>query len=59
MIKFYNRTIRVNEMANKFYVETKNKAFEPGTDVPVVDDSQVDIFETYEEVEDFMKGQLP
>ncbi len=59
MIKFWNRTIRVNEMAGKFYVEIKNKAFETDSPAATVDSAEVKVFDTTEEVEEFLSEALP
>ena len=57
MFKFWNRTVRVNEIGGKWYVEVKVKAygFERNNEKPVIDTVDVKTFETQDEAEVFLQ----
>ena len=63
MLKFHSRTLRVQEMGGKFYVEVKNKAYafsQPGVprqEEPVVDTNIVHVLDTADDLEAFIKVQ--
>lgn len=59
MIKFASRVIRVNAMGRQVYVEVKNKVFEEGIETATTDDVEVKVFDTDEEVDAFISGQMP
>ena len=53
MLKFFSKTVRVNEMGGKFYAEVKRKAFEFSEvrDQPaLIDDVEVKVFDTVEDL---------
>ena len=52
MIKFKSKVVRVNEMGNKVVIEFKQKVFESGIDGPVIDDSEVIMYDTVEQAND-------
>ena len=52
MLKFKSKVVRVNEMGGKWVVEYKEKVFESGTEGPIVDDSEVFIYDTEEQAND-------
>lgn len=54
MVSFINKTARVNEMGGKYYVEVKVKTFERGTDGPVSDTTEVEIYDDAESVSNFL-----
>ena len=62
MIKFYNRTIRVNEMGGKYFVEIKDKAFDFSSErdsPPSIEDSNVKQFDTAEEATKYINSVVP
>ena len=62
MLKFYNRTVRVNEMGGRVFVEVKNKAFEASVvrdAPPFVDEVSVKEFDTVEKAEKFIRSVVP
>jgi hypothetical protein len=48
MIKFKSKVVRVNEMGGKWVVEFKEKVYEAGTEGAIIDDAQVNMYDTAE-----------
>ena len=46
MVKFKSKVVRVNEMGGKFVVEFKEKVFEKDVEDAIVDDSDVQMYDT-------------
>ena len=59
MVKFRNRTVRVNEMAGKVYVEVKNKSFNQDREVPGDDEMEVKVFDTVADAEAYINKSFP
>ena len=64
MFKFYSRTLRVNEMGGKLYVEVKDKRYDfpvegvVRSDKPVVDSVSVKVFDTAEDLNDYFNKAI-
>ena len=56
MVKFKSKVVRVNEMGGKFVVEFKQKMFESGVDHPIVDDSDVEMYDTEKKANDAIEA---
>lgn len=59
MIRFWNKTIKVNEMAGKYYAEIKNKVFDnTHNSDPVVDTAIVKVFDSEDDVSNFINSEM-
>ena len=61
MLKFFSKTVRVNEMADKYYVEIRRKGFDFSEmrDQPAsIDDVDMKVFDTAEEANKYLDSVM-